>query len=458
MSAAVVSTSVIGSAAMTIQRGRGSAAASARICVPERPGVGEEQRRVEAEDRRARAAARRRGSCAGRGSPGGRRTRPSIVWYGHQARRKTLRIDSATAIAMPGSTPSSATPRNAAIESRNSVRRWRQSRIVPRDVGERERRGDHDGREGRLGQVPQQARARARASATIAAAPTTPGELRLRARLLGDRGARAARADREALEEAGGDVRGADPDHLLVAVDLLAACARRTPTPSRSCRPARRARCPTAPANSSGRSDSRRSGSVSGGKPCGSVPTSDTPWSPRSKRPTARDRERPPRRARRGPSAASRCRTRITPRPTAPTASAAGDRVPVGDARRRTRCASSMKPVGVDREPEQLRQLADEDRQRQPVHVADLRRLREQVGDEPEPRDARPTSMIAPTISASIDASATARCRVAVGADERQDRRRDHRARATSPGRARGSATARTPRSRPGTGSTCRGR
>ena len=43
--------------------------------------------------------------------------------------------------------------------------------------------------------------------------------------------------------------------------------------------------------------------------------------------------------------------------------------------------------VGVGREAEQLRQLADQDRQRQPVHVADLGRLGEQVGDEPELRD-----------------------------------------------------------------------
>ena len=41
MSAAVVSTSVIGSAATTIHVGGGSALASRRICVAERPGVGE---------------------------------------------------------------------------------------------------------------------------------------------------------------------------------------------------------------------------------------------------------------------------------------------------------------------------------------------------------------------------------------------------------------------------------
>ena len=38
--------------------------------------------------------------------------------------------------------------------------------------------------------------------------------------------------------------------------------------------------------------------------------------------------------------------------------------------------------VRVDGEPEQLGQLADEDGEREAVHVPDLRRLRQQVGDE----------------------------------------------------------------------------
>ena len=40
--------------------------------------------------------------------------------------------------------------------------------------------------------------------------------------------------------------------------------------------------------------------------------------------------------------------------------------------------------VGVGREAEQLRELADDDRDRQADHVADLHLLREQVGDEAE--------------------------------------------------------------------------
>jgi hypothetical protein len=48
-----------------------------------------------------------------------------------------------------------------------------------------------------------------------------PRELRLGAGLLGDGGSRAARADREALEQPCRDVRGSDADHLAVAVDVL---------------------------------------------------------------------------------------------------------------------------------------------------------------------------------------------------------------------------------------------
>ena len=45
--------------------------------------------------------------------------------------------------------------------------------------------------------------------------------------------------------------------------------------------------------------------------------------------------------------------------------------------------------VGVDGEPEELRQLADQDRQGEAVHVADLGRLGQQVGDEARGRRAR---------------------------------------------------------------------
>ena len=45
--------------------------------------------------------------------------------------------------------------------------------------------------------------------------------------------------------------------------------------------------------------------------------------------------------------------------------------------------------VCVGREAEQLRQLADQDRERETVHVADLRGLGEQIRNEPELRHPR---------------------------------------------------------------------
>ena len=56
----------------------------------------------------------------------------------------------------------------------------------------------------------------------MAAAPTSPVTWVLAAVLGGDRGPRSTGADRKSLEQPRGDAGGADPDHLAVAVDLLA--------------------------------------------------------------------------------------------------------------------------------------------------------------------------------------------------------------------------------------------
>ena len=113
MSAAVVSTSVMGSAATTIHKGCGSTRERADLFA-ERSRVGEEHGRVEPEDRAPRQALGF-GIAAHVVVPRTPGTLPSRVWYGHQALRKTLPIESATASAIPGRTPSSTTPR---------TRRW----------------------------------------------------------------------------------------------------------------------------------------------------------------------------------------------------------------------------------------------------------------------------------------------------------------------------------------------
>jgi hypothetical protein len=62
-----------------------------------------------------------------------------------------------------------------------------------------------------------------------------------------------------------------------------------------------------------------------------------------------------------------------------------------------------QQAVGVDGEATELGQLADQDRQRQPVHVAQLRRARQKVATKPN-RSNPATTVSPPTSSASTDA------------------------------------------------------
>ena len=152
--------------------------------------------------------------------------------------------------------------------SRNSDRRTRWRRRVAGHVGERQRRRDHHRGERGLREVAQQAGDEEQDQHDGARADQA-GQLGLGPGLLGHRGARAARADRKALEEAGGEVGRADADHLPLAVDLLAADAPRTTTPWRWCPRARRARSRARRRpGARGRPASMR-GNVKGGKPCG---------------------------------------------------------------------------------------------------------------------------------------------------------------------------------------------
>ena len=235
MSAAVVSTSVIGSAATMIHTGGGSDAASARI----RRGTSARWRRTAAR-RTGRAcspgAVRRRGSCGRRDTRRTSRARPSTAWYGHQARRNTLPIDRATAIAMPGSTPRSATPEEGGDRQRElgpplatGVAPFRGCR---RATGTRRSPPRPASAVGRLRNRP----GTNSSIRVIASAPTRPVSCVLAPVC-------SATAVREPLvltgnpwKKPGRDVRGADPDHLLVAVDLLRRGEPRTPRRSRSCR------------------------------------------------------------------------------------------------------------------------------------------------------------------------------------------------------------------------------
>ena len=220
MSAAVVSTSVIGSAAITIHCGRGSAAASRRIW----------SRNVRALAKNSGASKRKitsPGSCSASGCSS------AVVLSGHPRDAAERGLVGPPGAAEDVEDRERDRDRDALqhAEQRDAEERGdRQQELDaalapqphgPGHVGQRQRGGDHDRGERRVGEVLQQP-GHEHEHQHDRRGSDDPGELRLGAGLLGDGRARPARADRESLEEPGGDVRGADPDHLAVAVDLLA--------------------------------------------------------------------------------------------------------------------------------------------------------------------------------------------------------------------------------------------
>ena len=103
--------------------------------------------------------------------------------------------------------------------------------------------------------------------------------------------------------------------------------------------------------------------------------------------------------------------------------------------------SSSRKPSASVEKPNSFGQLADDDRDRQAVHVADLDLARQQVGDEPELADAE-----ADLDEADDQARACRRARSRCSGRRWRPRGRSPRRSAATPrsrGRARGRATAR---------------
>ena len=139
---------------------------------------------------------------------------------------------------------------------------------------------------------------------------------------------------------------------------------------------------PSAPAKSKARSPSGTVGMVNGGNPDGSAPTRATSWSSRLNTATAAIARRTAARTlgKIGPQALEDQDQRQTchaDRERSGDCFASLDRLDEGD-------GFVDQAVGVNGEPEQLGELADEDGEREAVHVPDLGRLREQVSDEAE--------------------------------------------------------------------------
>ena len=291
---------------------------------------------------------------------------------------------------MPCSTPSAITPtRGDEREQRAPTCAHRRVAAQRADVHQRQRGRDHHRRERRLRQVGEQ-RVEEQQQHHDEAGADEPGQLALRARLLGDRGTRAARRDGEALEEAR---------------------RRRSPRRCRSSPGSGRPRRRAAPRSSMrvaivSVSDTERDadrGDAAAARRRG--PTS-TGRRRREARSAARRRSRRPRTTGRAPPTP-------TVAPTTATSTAGtcvvqprqheqhGEHAEADDAAPRPlvwsrssneRADLVEEAVGVGREAEQLRELADDDRDREAVHVADLHLAREQVGDEAELGRARARS------------------------------------------------------------------
>ena len=183
----------------------------------------------------------------------------------------------------------------------------------------------------------------------------------------------------------------------------------------------------------------RRRRELGRGSPEGSVPTTATP----SRRGRSRRGRRSPRRPPAATPAASAAKNRSANRTASaapPTASVA----PLTVAERAHDLGQLRQRLArVDREPEQLAQLADHEHDRDAVDVAHEHRPREVVGDPPEPQQPREDEA-APRRAAP--ASRRARRRPRSGGRQREHGR-GRRAPTATP-RARRSAGARSPAAR----------
>ena len=289
-----------------------------------------------------------------------------------------------------------------------------------RQVGERQRGCDHDGGECGVWEVLQQP-GHEHEHQDDRGRSDHAGQLGLRTGLLGDRGPRSAGADRESLEEAGGNVGGPDADHLAVAVDLLPGASGKR----RGCRDRVGERDERDPRRSryQQRKIRNRAGYGQRRKPLRQLPDERDAMVSETKHGRCRDR--------------GDHRNQDAGDPRQPAADRQDHREADqsdrdggadGIARGEPVHESSDlvdEPIRVHGEPEQFRELSDQDRQRKAVHVADPRRLGEQISDEPELRDPR-RDHDRPDDQREHGRQRDGALRTPVRPDDREDRRRDH--------------------------------
>ena len=123
------------------------------------------------------------------------------------------------AMPMPGITPRTATPTKQTIDSQNSQRWMRKIRRKVGDLDQADGGGDDDRGQCAGGEMLQQVRRHQQQQGDHERADDA-GELSPGARSLRDGRARGTAADREAQEQSGGEVGGAETDHLLVRIHI----------------------------------------------------------------------------------------------------------------------------------------------------------------------------------------------------------------------------------------------
>ena len=315
-----------------------------------------------------------------------------------------MRIDSATAMAIPGSTPSRTTLPNATIDTRNSALRCRHSRAVPGISA-----SDSDAVIttaasagcGRFRNKP----GTSTIITMITTAPTTPVSWVLAP----DRSATAVR-DPLVLT---GNPWNKPAARFATPIPVI------SPLPSISC-PVRAANAdaveivsasdtraiPSAPPSSGARSAAWMSGMVSGGNPLGSTPTRLTPWLARLKT-VVETIASTTMISTAGIFGSHRCSTSISTSPAIPTAAAAGTAFPWARPSANP-VTSPRKPSASTLNPNSLGSCPTRMVRARPFIYPIIVGLEIRSAMKPSLATA-PRTRIPPTISASIDASAMAR-------------------------------------------------
>ena len=304
-----------------------------------------------------RSMPRKRKSSSALASPA---ARPSTAIRGRYARRTSASSDATTATTIPGRTPSSATAAKPTIASCASPWSIRHSRRNPRHVDEPDHGGDDDRGERRLRQAVEQRR-QEQHRGDEQHGDEQPREARPHARPGADGAAGEARVDREALQQAGAEIRGAERDELLVRVDLVAALRRERARGADRLRERDEREGERAAAEGADLAEPDRRGCAGVGRPAGTSAITATPCAARSKARLSATETAATTSAHGTRGATRRSTSSAASAPTADDRCLPADLVERAD--RRATASRARCPLSTV-QPEELRQLPDDDHER----------------------------------------------------------------------------------------------